>query len=440
MRKGLSSRWKTIKLTPAPNYPLTVDNDIIIDKNENIIDNNRRESKGYIGLPHQDKVYPGQYPQDNNNSHNNSNSNNNKLSIAVPGSPEFIQQQQQHKQHEGEKQAGDSFDLDELFDLNGETFWRDWEAAGGDPDEYFKETLPNYGLVSTLFMTISIPSSIYPPSFNFQQHPPSKHLIFVSLYVVFMCLTTTTSLISTLLAIGIHQQYVNAYSKPLRVDFASKYGYLVGVLTSLLVIGAMSLWGAMVCVFIVTYNEIAAYIGSAIMFFGGWGAIYAYSSMTKWNANNYSKQMVIDLKFRRQKAKFKNVIQNIRQNSKPTLFNMPQDTISNNIPQLQSLSPNIHSISSPPNDSSYQYNLSSHLTPSSNVGDLSLTSIYSTSSKFPDEIIYNPSSRRTSKPNIPQFSAPIMEISRIKEENDAMLAGIDNTPLQYGNHNPIETE
>lgn len=88
-----------------------------------------------------------------------------------------------------------------------------------------------------------------------------------------MCLTTTTSLISTLLAIGIHQQYVNAYSKPLRVDFASKYGYLVGVLTSLLVIGAMSLWGAMVCVFIVTYNEIAALLGSAIMFFGGWGAV-----------------------------------------------------------------------------------------------------------------------------------------------------------------------
>ena len=86
-----------------------------------------------------------------------------------------------------------------------------------------------------------------------------------------------TSLISTLLAIGIHQQYVNAYSKPLRVDFASRYGYLVGVLTSLLVIGALSLWGAMTCVFVVTYNHIAAYLGSAIMFIGGWGAV-SYSS------------------------------------------------------------------------------------------------------------------------------------------------------------------
>ena len=52
-----------------------------------------------------------------------------------------------------------------------------------------------------------------------------------------MCITTVISLISVLLAICIHQQYINAYSKALRVDFAARYGYLVGVLTSLLVIG-----------------------------------------------------------------------------------------------------------------------------------------------------------------------------------------------------------
>ena len=88
-----------------------------------------------------------------------------------------------------------------------------------------------------------------------------------------MCITTMTSLFSTLLAIGIHQQYVNAYSKPLRVDFAANYGYMVGVLTMLLVIGAVCLWGAMSCVFLVTYNEIAAYLGLGIMFGGGWFAV-----------------------------------------------------------------------------------------------------------------------------------------------------------------------
>jgi hypothetical protein len=87
-----------------------------------------------------------------------------------------------------------------------------------------------------------------------------------------------TSLFSTLLAIGIHQQYVNAYSKALRVDFAANYGYMVGVLTMLLVVGALCLWGAMSCVFIVTYNEIAAYIGLSIMFVGGWGAVSSCSS------------------------------------------------------------------------------------------------------------------------------------------------------------------
>jgi hypothetical protein len=92
-----------------------------------------------------------------------------------------------------------------------------------------------------------------------------------------MCITTMTSLFSTLLAIGIHQQYVNAYSKALRVDFAANYGYMVGVLTMLLVVGAVCLWGAMSCVFIVTYNEIAAYIGLSIMFVGGWGAVSSSS-------------------------------------------------------------------------------------------------------------------------------------------------------------------
>jgi hypothetical protein len=95
----------------------------------------------------------------------------------------------------------------------------------------------------------------------------------ISFQVIFMCITTMTSLMSTLMAIGIHQQFVNAYSKSLRVDFAAKYGYLVGVLTSLLVLGAMSLWGAMTCVFVVTYNEIAAYIGLSIMLVGGWAAV-----------------------------------------------------------------------------------------------------------------------------------------------------------------------
>lgn len=163
--------------------------------------------------------------------------------------------------------------------------------------------------------------------------------------------------------------------------------------------------------------------------------------MTKWNANNYSKQMVIDLKFRRQKAKFTNAIENIRKAPKPTLFNMTPDPISN-LPTLNIPTLNIPSINLPLQSMSPNINInsisSSQLTPSSNIGDLSLTSIYSTQSKYPDEIVYNPGSRRSSKPTIPQFSTT-MEISRIKEENDAMLAGIDNTPLQYG-PSSIETE
>ncbi|CAE7665231.1 unnamed protein product, partial [Symbiodinium microadriaticum] len=174
---------------------------------------------------------------------------------------------------------------------------RDWERAGGDPDEYFKETLPNYGLVGSLFMTISIPATLDPPSFGFNgKGEADKNEFYVSIFVVMMCITTVISLISVLLAICIHQQYINAYSRALRVDFAARYGYLVGVLTSLLVIDALALFFGMACAMCTMFRLDASLVGLCVMFVGGMWAVAFYVSITTWNANHYSKQMAIDIK------------------------------------------------------------------------------------------------------------------------------------------------
>jgi hypothetical protein len=149
------------------------------------------------------------------------------LSLSIPSSTAG------EENHHGKK-AGDAFELDELFDLNGENFWyyhfhssscpfhllnrRDWEAAGGDPDEYFKETLPNYGLVSTLFLTISIPGSIYNPPFDFQQNSPSKHKFYVSVYVSFpLPISSLSSSLSpspslSLRLVDLHVYYYNDFT------------------------------------------------------------------------------------------------------------------------------------------------------------------------------------------------------------------------------------
>lgn len=39
--------------------------------------------------------------------------------------------------------------------------------AGGSTDDYFMDTMPNYGIVGALLLTISIPSVFNPPSFGF---------------------------------------------------------------------------------------------------------------------------------------------------------------------------------------------------------------------------------------------------------------------------------
>ena len=79
-----------------------------------------------------------------------------------------------------------SFHPDDILagDLQGEAFWRDWHKAGGNCDEYMKETLPNYGLVGALLLTITIAGVIYPPEFQLSTENGENQRYYVDIYVM----------------------------------------------------------------------------------------------------------------------------------------------------------------------------------------------------------------------------------------------------------------
>jgi hypothetical protein len=70
--------------------------------------------------------------------------------------------------------------------------------AGGSTDDYFMDTMPNYGIVGALLLTISIPSVLDPPSFGFNGdgEASSRDNPSVQLFVSLPFLSLPLSLIS----------------------------------------------------------------------------------------------------------------------------------------------------------------------------------------------------------------------------------------------------
>ncbi|RYG63169.1 hypothetical protein EON64_16465 [archaeon] len=112
-----------------------------------------------------------------------------------------------------------------------------WKKAGGDPDEYVKETLPNYGIVGALLLTITIPMIISPPTFAFGDGAPIERgdpAVFI--YMLLLSVSTSASIAMIVLSGAVYQQYVNAFNSDLRVDFAAKFGYVVTIFTTLTIV------------------------------------------------------------------------------------------------------------------------------------------------------------------------------------------------------------
>ncbi|RYH24748.1 hypothetical protein EON65_16350 [archaeon] len=117
-----------------------------------------------------------------------------------------------------------------------------WKNAGGDPDEYVKDTLPNFGIVGALMSTITIPMMISPPAFAFGNEgaPITKDNPAVFIYLMLLTLSTVSSIAMIVMSVAVIQQYVNAYSEKLRIEFAMKFGYIVTIFTSLTIIDMVS--------------------------------------------------------------------------------------------------------------------------------------------------------------------------------------------------------
>ena len=154
-------------------------------------------------------------------------------------------------------------------DLQGAQFWKDWHKSGGDVDEYMKETLPNYGLVGALLLTVTIAAVIYPPTFGFNgKDDAEKGDAVVYIYVILMNISTVCSLACILLSITVYQQYVNAYSNELRIGFAAKFGWVLSLMAMLLTVDILTMFAAMFCVVATTYKPGAAVISILIVIVG----------------------------------------------------------------------------------------------------------------------------------------------------------------------------
>eukprot|EP01031_Cornospumella_fuschlensis_P024295 gene24295-29374_t len=191
-----------------------------------------------------------------------------------------------------------------MADLNGPKFWELWKNAGGDPDEYVKDTLPNFGIVGALMSTITIPMMISPPAFAFGNEgaPITKDNPAVFIYLLLLTMSTVSSIAMIVMSVAVIQQYVNAYNEHLRIEFAMKFGFIVTIFTSLTIIDMAGLLGAIYVVICFTYNLHTSIIAIVLLTLGSVTSCGFYVYMTLWNSNNYSKSMPEDIKANRQRA------------------------------------------------------------------------------------------------------------------------------------------
>lgn len=184
-----------------------------------------------------------------------------------------------------------------LNDLNGPEFWRMWEKAGGDPDEYVKETMPNFGIVGALLLTITVPLAMEPVPFAYgDADAPGVSSAAVVLYAIMLNVSTATSMAQIIISVGLYQQYVNCFSKELRVGFAAKFGYIVGVLTTLLIVDSVCLFIALFISLAKTYTALASGISIIAILLGSGLSLAFYTYMTIWNSNTYTEQMMKELR------------------------------------------------------------------------------------------------------------------------------------------------
>ena len=80
-----------------------------------------------------------------------------------------------------------------------------------------------------------------------------------------MNISTGASMALIWLSCSIIQQYTNAYSKELRTIFSVKFGSVVVLMTTILIIDAISLFGALFVAILSSFDSIPAIISIIIV-------------------------------------------------------------------------------------------------------------------------------------------------------------------------------
>lgn len=88
-----------------------------------------------------------------------------------------------------------------------------------------------------------------------------------------MNISTAASMALIWLSCSIIQQYTNAYSQELRTIFSVKFGCTVVVMTALLIIDGLSLFGALFIAILTSYDIIPAIISVVVVTLGFIGMV-----------------------------------------------------------------------------------------------------------------------------------------------------------------------
>eukprot|EP00039_Didymoeca_costata_P025783 m.14242 g.14242 ORF g.14242 m.14242 type:complete len:350 (-) comp5044_c0_seq1:147-1196(-) len=106
--------------------------------------------------------------------------------------------------------------------VNGEEFWKYWAQAGGNVEQYVKESMPNYAITAGLLITMTFPLAVDPPD-NVSEASDGLKFAFIAM----MTVATAINILIIILTLTIYQQYCCTISKETALNFTAHFGYLV---------------------------------------------------------------------------------------------------------------------------------------------------------------------------------------------------------------------
>eukprot|EP01051_Picozoa_sp_SAG22_P023352 SAG22_NODE_5989_length_920_cov_1.272838_1_plen_195_part_10 len=116
------------------------------------------------------------------------------------------------------------------FNVNTGEFWKVWADAGGNVDSYIKDTLPTYGLIGALALSKQLSMTTDPPG-DLESNS--------ALLLIYAGLSHMASLMSfsmIIICMVVKTQYSCCICDKTRVQFACKFGFIVPMLFTIMIV------------------------------------------------------------------------------------------------------------------------------------------------------------------------------------------------------------